>query len=989
MPNCDVAEPPERVIGMLDQRSFIIKEKSVMVLSSLFGWLHTGTGSSKPKRGSTRLALESLEVRTVPTASAIAPQWFKNATLPAITPAVANLQRSQWIVELKPAQTATLRTVDDAAKFLKVPGTRIDVIMGLGEQGVFLVRGFGNPAAIKNTIERLPSVASISTNNVVRATEWSNDPESSKLWGLNNQGQVINGVAGTPDADIDLPEALAHATVQTQVVVGIVDTGIDYNHPDLRDNMWKNPGEIAGNNRDDDGNGFIDDVYGFNFVNNTGNPMDDDEHGTHVAGTIAASLNNSQGVAGIASGAAKLMAIKFLDANGSGTYANAIRALNYATMMSSRGVNLKVLNNSWGGYGTVPALEDAVNATNAAGMLFVASAGNESNDNDGEFKAIPASYAASNIISVAATNNLDELASFSNYGATTVDLAAPGVGILSTTPGNRYQSFNGTSMAAPHVAGALALAWACHPDKTSTEIQDALFGSVDALDSLDGAVATGGRLNVNNLLTALEDPILLAPLAPANLVVTDAGTDFIVLEWTDSSDNEESFSIEISADGGETWDLIGILELDTTTARIAGLESGSTYQFKVYASNSVGDSDSSNIAEAATLPLPEVPAGPSDLTVDGIGSQFVDLSWFDESDNEDSFLIEISRNGGNTWESVMSLDADSTEARVGGLASATSYQFRVVAQNQVGRSEASNIVNARTTGGIPQAPGNVRPDNVWSSKVDVAWDDRSNNESGFRILVSSNGGSNWIEAGVTEANATRFRVEGLDPEKTYVFGVRAINGNEASAIVRSRSVLTAPPAPTEVRPDNVWARTIDLAWNQVSRTESSFRVYSSINGGASWALVGTADANATRFRITNLTPATTYQFVVRAAGSEGLSELSNIATISTQVEVPPPPAPTNPFTRVSVSDVGRTSFRFNWRFNGPTPNRFEVYIEARGTWQRSEDVPADRTSTLIEFERSRGPRLRAGESYRVKIRAIDPSGRASDWSEILTVRMGR
>ncbi len=960
-----------------------------MVLSSLFGWLHTGTGSSKPKRGSTRLALESLEFRTVPTASAIAPQWFKNAALPAITPAVANLQRSQWIVELKPAQTATLRTVDDAAKFLKVPGTRIDVIMGLGEQGVFLVRGFGNPAAIKNTIERLPSVASISTNNVVRATEWSNDPESSKLWGLNNQGQVINGVAGTPDADIDLPEALAHATVQTQVVVGIVDTGIDYNHPDLRDNMWKNPGEIAGNNRDDDGNGFIDDVYGFNFVNNTGNPMDDDEHGTHVAGTIAASLNNSQGVAGIASGAAKLMAIKFLDANGSGTYANAIRALNYATMMSSRGVNLKVLNNSWGGYGTVPALEDAVNATNAAGMLFVASAGNESNDNDGEFKAIPASYAASNIISVAATNNLDELASFSNYGATTVDLAAPGVGILSTTPGNRYQSFNGTSMAAPHVAGALALAWACHPDKTSTEIQDALFGSVDALDSLDGAVATGGRLNVNNLLTALEDPILLAPLAPANLVVTDAGTDFIVLEWTDSSDNEESFSIEISADGGETWDLIGILELDTTTARIAGLESGSTYQFKVYASNSVGDSDSSNIAEAATLPLPEVPAGPSDLTVDGIGSQFVDLSWFDESDNEDSFLIEISRNGGNTWESVMSLDADSTEARVGGLASATSYQFRVVAQNHVGRSEASNIVNARTTGGIPQAPGNVRPDNVWSSKVDVAWDDRSNNESGFRILVSSNGGSNWIEAGVTEANATRFRVEGLDPEKTYVFGVRAINGNEASAIVRSRSVLTAPPAPTEVRPDNVWARTIDLAWNQVSRTESSFRVYSSINGGASWALVGTADANATRFRITNLTPATTYQFVVRAAGSEGLSELSNIATISTQVEVPPPPAPTNPFTRVSVSDVGRTSFRFNWRFNGPTPNRFEVYIEARGTWQRSENVPADRTSALIEFERSGGPRLRAGESYRVKIRAIDPSGRASDWSEILTVRMGR
>ncbi|MFN5330179.1 MAG: hypothetical protein ACK5DV_13465, partial [Planctomycetota bacterium] len=176
---------------MLDQRSFLIKEKKVKVLSSLFGWLHTATGSSKPKRGSTRLALESLEVRTVPTASAIAPQWFKNATLPAITPAVANLQRSQWIVELKPAQTATLRNVDDAAKFIRVPGTRVDVIMGLGEQGVFLVRGFGNPAAIKNSIQRLPAVASISTNNVVRATEWSNDPESSKLWGLNSAPRVL------------------------------------------------------------------------------------------------------------------------------------------------------------------------------------------------------------------------------------------------------------------------------------------------------------------------------------------------------------------------------------------------------------------------------------------------------------------------------------------------------------------------------------------------------------------------------------------------------------------------------------------------------------------------------------------------------------------------------------------------------------------------------------------------------------------------------
>ena len=865
-----------------------------MFLKLMFGWVTRGAESVKAAKGKARLSLEALEGRLVPAASVIAPQWFQKATVPAVTVAVSNLPRSQWIVELKDAHTNTLRTVNDAAKYFKTPAARIDVVRGLGEKGVFLVQGFGNTDAVKAAIQRLPGVKSVAQNTMIQAKTLSADPRFQELWGLDNQGQVINGVPGVPDADIDFPEAIARATIQKQIVVGVVDTGIDYNHPDLKDSMWVNPGEIAGNKRDDDGNGFVDDVYGYDFINNDSDPMDDfgfmdTYHGTHVAGTIAATINNSVGVAGIASNAAKLMALKIFNGDGYTSTLSIITAMNYSAMMRDRGIDIRVLNNSWGG-GDYDSLEaDAIKNVSDAGIMFVAAAGNDANDND-ENPFYPANYGFAGMVSVAASDNRDELADFSNYGGTTVHLAAPGVDILSTQQGGRYQYLSGTSMAAPHVSGALALAWAAHPDVPMAELRDKLFASVDRISSLAGLVSTGGRLNVNNLLTALgdvEQPQPVVPAAPSNVRPDNVWSSKADIAWDDNSNNETGFRILVSADGGTTWNEVGVTGPDATRFRAEGLAPERSYTFGVQA---IGSGGNSALARSRTFVT--APPAPTDVRSENTWARTVDIAWNDVSRTETGFRVYVSTNGGASWSLVGTAAANSQRLRVTDLSPSTTYQFVVRASGAEGLSELSNVATITTRSEIPAPPSGVRADNVWSDKVDVAWNDNSANETGFRVYYRTAGSSNWVLAGATGANATRFRVQGLRAGVTYVFGVQAMNGNQAGDVVSSGSVTT--------------------------------------------------------------------------------------------------PVPTPDFSRMSISDVGRTSFRLNWRFNGSTPDHFEVHIEARGTWRLSENVPRDRSSALIEFEQRNGPRLRAGESYRVRIRAVDAAGRAtSDWSETLTVWMAR
>jgi subtilisin family serine protease len=289
------------------------------------------------------------------------------------------------------------------------------------------------------------------------------------------------------------------------IIVAAIDTGVQYTHPDLAANMWTNPGEVPGNGVDDDGNGYIDDIYGIDAYNHDSNPIDDEGHGTHTAGTIAGVGNNGVGVVGVTWNS-KILACKFLNSSGNGTDFGAIECFNYITWLKLHGQNIRVSSNSWGGNRGLPpgvplppsaaALKSAIDTAGANGILSSFAAGNNGSNND-TTPFDPASFDSPTIISVAASDQGDSRASFSNYGVTTVDLAAPGVSIVSTYPFfSGYASASGTSMASPHVAGAAALLLSIDPTLDVSALKNLMLANVDVLPQWQGLVATSGRLNV-------------------------------------------------------------------------------------------------------------------------------------------------------------------------------------------------------------------------------------------------------------------------------------------------------------------------------------------------------------------------------------------------------------------------------------------------------------------------------------------------------------
>jgi len=332
------------------------------------------------------------------------------------------------------------------------------------------------------------------------------------LWGLRNIG-VNGGVVG---ADIAASQAWDITTGSTNVIVSVNDTGIRYTHQDLASQMWRNRGEIPDDGIDNDGNGVIDDIFGADILDGTGDPMDFDDHGTHVAGTIGAAANNDFAHVGVA-WQVQLMAVRWLSSLG-GSTDDAIAAMEYAAANGAR-----VVNGSYVGYQFSQAELDSILAAMGRGVLFVVAAGNEANDNDGEFRSYPASYNAENIVAVAALDRADQLASFSNFGLGGVDLGAPGVEIFSTfsTANNAYETISGTSMASPHVAGVAALILAEYPAATFTETRERLLRTVVPVISLEGKTVTGGRVNAYKALSATpsgEMEVLVTPRSGSTLL---------------------------------------------------------------------------------------------------------------------------------------------------------------------------------------------------------------------------------------------------------------------------------------------------------------------------------------------------------------------------------------------------------------------------------------------------------------------------------------
>lgn len=303
------------------------------------------------------------------------------------------------------------------------------------------------------------------------------------LWGLQNDGQS----GGTEGVDVGALTAWTTTTGSTNLIVAVIDTGIRYTHQDLTTQMWRNPGEIPGNNLDDDGDGYVDNVYGIDTVNFDSDPMDDNGHGTHCAGTIGAAANDGHTHVGVA-WQVQLMALKFLSADGWGYTSGAVECIDFAVANGAR-----ILSNSWGGGGFSQALYDSIAAARDAGVLFIAAAGN-SGENTDHNPMYPAGYDLSNVISVAAIDRSGALAGWSNYGSSTVDIGAPGVDIFSTISDsdNAYAYFSGTSMATPHVSGVVALIMAVHDTLDASAVKARLLNTSRTLDSLEGRTVSGG-----------------------------------------------------------------------------------------------------------------------------------------------------------------------------------------------------------------------------------------------------------------------------------------------------------------------------------------------------------------------------------------------------------------------------------------------------------------------------------------------------------------
>ncbi len=442
-----------------------------------------------------------------------------------------------------------------------------------------------------------PSVEFAEPNYIRRiASVIPNDTYFRNQWALHNTGLYADG---TEDADIDAPEAWEISTGNPNLTIAVLDTGIDYTHSDLVGNIWVNQGETnCIDGVDNDGNGYIDDCLGWDFVGSDfllsvddNNPMDEYGHGTHVAGIIGAVGNNGKGISGVM-WRVKLMSVKVLDADGYGTDEEIIQGIQYAVWNGA-----KIINASLGGPGFSYSLYSAIATANAHGVLFIAAAGNGGDDlvgDNNDFAPFyPASYNLPNIISVAATDQDDRRASFSNFGPNFVHVAAPGVYILSTIPQDLYadKDFNmGTSMSTPHVAGLAGLLMSYYDGYHNTlfnyiQIRDTILRYVDLLDTLNGWIKTGGRINAYKAISSL--------LPPTNLNATAKSPTKVNLSWSDNATGEDGYKIERMVSGG-LWVLLTTVPANSSSYTDNTVIGNNTYSYRVRAYNSIGESFPSN-----------------------------------------------------------------------------------------------------------------------------------------------------------------------------------------------------------------------------------------------------------------------------------------------------------------------------------------------------------------------------------------------------------
>jgi subtilisin family serine protease len=552
--------------------------------------------------------------------------------------------------------------------------------------------GVSVTAAIES-LRRNPNVRYAEPNYLLTKTATSNDPyfTTNQLWGMYGAGTSPANTFGSNAAGA----WSAGFTGANNIYVMVIDEGIDVAHPDLAANIWTNQADPI-NGVDDDGNGYVDDTNGWDFVNNDRTVYDSgqDAHGTHVAGTIGGVGGNSRGVAGV-NWNVKMISGKFLGPNG-GTLTNAIRAVDYATDLKNRqGLNIVATNNSWGGGGFTQSLLDAINRGGDAGILFVAAAGNSGSNND-KRASYPSGYrcvttAAGTargwdcVVAVASINSAGAMSSFSSYGATSVDLGAPGEGIFSTTPNNNYSNYSGTSMATPHVSGAIALCAARAQNMTAQAIRSAVMSSATSTSSLVNRTVTGGRLNAGSLLN-LCGPVAATPVSissfspssgPVGTVVSISGANFSdVTSVKFNGTSATSYTVTASAisatvPAGATSGTISV----TTSSNGSATSAGS---FTVTVEDPVQDQPVEDVA-------PGTPAAP---VVSNVTKNSAAASTTGSTGTVTGYewRLYVTGTTPGAWSSVTS-----ASVRFTGLRRETNYTVEVRAVNGTARSAASPI----------------------------------------------------------------------------------------------------------------------------------------------------------------------------------------------------------------------------------------------------------------------------------------------------------
>lgn len=542
----------------------------------------------------------------------------------------------------------------------------------------------GTDIAISNLM-RNPNVQYAVRNHIYYLTQdqvFPDDPKFNRQWALHNRG------GGKADPDIDAPEAWNIFQGSSNIIVAVLDSGVDYNHEDLAANIWTNSDEIAGNDFDDDGNGYKDDVHGYDFVNNDGDPMDVRGHGTACAGVIGAVGNNGLGITGI-NWNVSIMCLKIHNDQGISTAADVIEATHYAIENGAH-----ITSNSYGNREDKadPLVREAIESANLAGLLCVFACGNQGVDTD-ITPFYPACHDNDNIISVTATDKNDK--QHYSWGRETVDMAGCSPQITTTRPGNEYtHMFNGTSAACPHVAGVAALVWGYESSLSHMDVKNRLMDTVRLVPSLTGLCVTEGTVNAYNALIG-GGPPPPPPYAPGNLTANAPECDQIDLTWQDNSDNEDGFKIERSEDSFN-FTQIDTVGPDVTSYSDTTVAENITYYYQVRAYNAGDDSGYSEIASSTTPSCPpEPPAAPTGLTAKARGKDKIALKWQDNSNNEEGFYIyRGSSESDLTYHAVVGSNTTSYVDN-NNVSSNTTYYYQVRAYNAYG-DNGSDTVNAKT-----------------------------------------------------------------------------------------------------------------------------------------------------------------------------------------------------------------------------------------------------------------------------------------------------